>query len=145
MTPADEFMLAIVLYREARGEGRTGMLAVGCVVRNRVDKRHSTYYAECVKPWAFSSITAKGDSQLIVWPKESESEWQTAQLLAQGILSGAIQDITGGATLYWAPASIESGKKLETPLGLVTFPAGWSLEAVKYAATIGNHVFLTEA
>lgn len=122
MTPADYFMTALCLYREARGEGNAGMTAVGCVIRNRMHRRSSTAYAEVVKRLQFSSITDPKDPQLAVYPLAGDAAWQQAQLLAQNVLNGDVQDITQGATLYYDdsiafPASWDATKL--TPLGKI--------------------------
>jgi N-acetylmuramoyl-L-alanine amidase len=129
-TAADVFMLALCLWREARGEGRTGMIAVGCVVRNRVIRDGQSYYAETVRRLQFSSLTAKGDPELTLWPVENDPSWQTAQALAQSIISEDVQDITGGATLYYATS--------------IPFPATWNRSKVKQTVQIGNQIFFIE-
>jgi len=101
-TFGDEFALALVIWREARGEGSPGMQAVGCVVRNRVMARGSSYYAEITRPWQFSSITAKGDPQLGEFPAIGDPVWIECQSFAAGILAGTVADNTGGAQFYYA-------------------------------------------
>ena len=130
ITPADLFMLALCMYREDRSGGQTGMTAVGCVVRNRVTKHRSTYYAEVVKPWQFSSITAKGDPQLSLYPLESDPNWAIAQLLALQITNGTILDVTDGATLYYANS--------------IPFPASWNRAVLTPTVTIGNQFYFKE-
>lgn len=145
MTHSDYFMLSACLWKEARGEGNNGMLAVACVVRNRTTKHHSSYYSEIVAPWQFSSITAKGDSQLILWPKESDPLWQQAQLIATNVIDGSVQDITGGATLYWNPNGIQSDRLFKLNDGsMVSFPASWNAKVVSETMQIGHHIFLKE-
>lgn len=102
----DDLLLALAIWREARGEPLQGREAVGSVIRNRVNFNKSSYYREVVKPWQFSSITAKGDPQLNLWPQPNDpvnwSSWQEAQQVAQGIMNGTIADPTGGAMYYYA-------------------------------------------
>lgn len=145
MTHADYFMTALCLYREARNQGQTGMTAVACVLRNRVHKNNSTYYAEVTKPWQFSSITAKGDPQLGEYPLVADPNWITAQLVAGNVIDGDVDDITNGATLYWNPNGITSSAMFTLPNGqAVKFPQSWNPAAVKWVATIGAHIFLRE-
>lgn len=127
---SDLFMLALCMYREARGDGVTGMTAVGCVVRNRVNRDGTTYYAEVVKPWQFSSITATGDPQLNKYPAEADTSWMVAQKLAMQITSGDIVDTTRGATLYYADS--------------IPFPKSWNPAAVQATVTVGNQFFFRE-
>ena len=102
----DEFMLALCIWREARGDGEEAMTAVGAVVRNRVVKASSSYYHEVTKPWQFSSITAKGDPELGLYPQPTNTAdwdaWQQAQSIAQGVMNGSIADPTNGAEFYYA-------------------------------------------
>lgn len=94
-------LLALVMWREARGEGQQGMEAVGCVVRNRVTNGD---WAEVIsKKWQFSSLTASGDPMLIQWPSVDDPQFQIALVLADGIVDGTIPDITDGATHYFNP------------------------------------------
>lgn len=145
MTPADEFMLGLTLYREARGEGRTGMIAVGCVVRNRMAKNGTSAYIEIVKPAQFTSISVHTDPEIALWPAEADPLWQSATFLAPSILDGSLSDITGGATLYYNPASIPPGKTITLLSGIsVRFPATWNLAAVAQTVQIGAHVFFRE-
>jgi len=130
MTHADVFMLALCLWREARGEGKDGQIAVACVVRNRVIKRMSNYYTEVVKPWQFSSITAKGDPQLSLFPNSLDTAWKQCQELAEAICNGTIQDVTGGATLYYADS--------------IPFPASWDKSKLTQTVKLGHHTFFVE-
>lgn len=94
-------LLALVMWREARGEGSEGMKAVGCVVRNRV--KNDTWTQIITAKWQFSSMTAPGDLMLVQWPVEGDSQFLEVMLLADGIYNGAIVDITNGATHYFNP------------------------------------------
>lgn len=145
MTPADYAFLALALWREARGQKDPGMAAVGCVVRNRVLKNKSTYYAEITKKWAFSSITATGDAQLGLYANVLDNQWHDAQSLAQQIADGKLEDVTGGATLYWNPNGITSDKTFALNDGTaVKFPETWNPAVVSETVRIGAHIFLKE-
>src|SRR5271156_648555 len=128
MDSADQFMLALCLWREARGVGNSGMVAVACVLRNRVDKHKSTFYAEVVKPWQFSSITAKGDPQLSNYPVASDLSWQLAQKVAMSVPT--LTDTTGGATLYYDDS--------------IPFPKGWDIHKVEDTVKLGRLNFFKE-
>ncbi len=145
MTHSDYALLALCLWREARGEGYAGQVAVACVVRNRRLKRHTSFFAEIVKPWAFSSITAIGDSQLTKYPVDLDSAWLQCQQIAQAVADGEISDTTGGATLYWNPDGIESNVTFQLKDGsIVDFPKSWNPKVVEETVKIGAHVFLKE-
>lgn len=136
MTPIfDQSFLALCLWREARGEGVGGMLAVACVIRNRVLRDAESYYTEVVKKWQFSSLTAVGDPELIVYPSEDPKNpnyqmWNQAQQIAASVIAGQQTDITHGATLYH---TVQMG-----------FPHTWDRSKVTQVAQIGNHIFYTE-
>jgi Cell Wall Hydrolase len=72
------FMLALAIYREARGEDLTGKVAVGCVIRNRV--QHPGWYgrnwfAVITKPYQFSSFNV-GDRNSAVFGSATDRAWQ---------------------------------------------------------------------
>ena len=137
---ADLFMLTLTLYREARGEGTLGMIAVGCVIRNRVERNRSSYYAECTKPLQFSSITAKADSQLTLYPPTLDAYAK----IAQGIIDGSLIDSTHGSTLYYAPDSIITGQTILVDNKPIPFPKIWNKGRVEIEGFVGRHLFLRE-
>jgi N-acetylmuramoyl-L-alanine amidase len=102
VTLSDQFVLALTCWRENRGGGWEGMQSVANVVMNRAAHRKTSPYAECVRPWQFSSLTAKGDPELVLWPGPADTSWQTALSIAQAAADGTLEDITEGATSYYA-------------------------------------------
>lgn len=119
----NQFLLALVMWREARGEGLEGMKAVGCVVRNRV--RNDTWSQIITAKWQFSSMTASGDPELAVWPAQDDPQFLQCLNLAPDIYSGKVPDNTNGATHYFNPN--------------VVLPS-WATN-MTLSATIGHHVF----
>lgn len=97
----NQFLLALVMWREARGEGPEGMKAVGCVVRNRV--HNDTWSQIITAKWQFSSLTAPGDPMLVQWPVQNDPQFLEAMTLAGGIFTGTLIDTTNGATHYFNP------------------------------------------
>lgn len=132
MSAADQFMTALCLWREARGEGNAGMVAVGCVIRNRTLRHSSSYYAEVIKPWQFSSITASGDSQLSKYPLVGDASMLLAVQITDSLMgiSGAQPDVTGGATLYYDDS--------------ISFPSSWNPNRVQATVKIGRLNFFKE-
>lgn len=102
----DKALLALVMWREACGEGREGMQAVGCVVRNRA-AQGVPWALVMAKKWQFSSMTAPGDAMLVQWPTNGLA-FETAMDLADGIYNKSIPDNTGGATHYRNPVTATS-------------------------------------
>lgn len=127
MTIADEFMLALTAWRENRSGGSNGMQSVINVIMNRTLLYHSSAYTECVKPWQFSSVTAKNDPQLINWPAVTDFQFQEALTLAFQAALGSLGDITGGATSYYA-------------LSIPTPPA-WAADMTKTVEIAGQVFF----
>lgn len=147
MTPTavDLHDTSLCLWREARGEGVQGMIAVGCIIRNRTRKEGTSYHTEVYKPWQFTSMTDPNDPEYHLEPLMDDTSWKQAQFVATGILQGTIADLTGGATLYWNPNGIKSNKMYTLPNGQqVKFPQTWNIAATHFAAIIGHHIFLTE-
>jgi len=102
MTIADQFVLALTAWRENRGGGVPGMQSVANVIMNRAAKRRTDAYTECVRPMQFSSLTAKGDPELTLWPADNDPQWLEAIALAGQAAVGTLEDITDGATSYYA-------------------------------------------
>lgn len=112
----DRYLLAKVIYAEARGESYTGQVAIAAVVLNRVeDSRFPNTIAGVIyQPWAF---TAVNDGQINLEPN------QTAYQAADDALNG--WDPTYGAVYYYNPATATSK---------------W-IFTTKKVTQIGKHVF----
>jgi N-acetylmuramoyl-L-alanine amidase len=98
----DTFMLALAIYREARGEDLTGKIAAGCVIRNRV--QHPSWYGRnwfdvITKPYQFSSFNL-GDPNSAVFGSAADRAWQDSIAAALRVMGGE-PDPTGGATFYF--------------------------------------------
>ncbi len=106
MTNADRFMIALTAWRENRGGQTPGMQSVVNVICNRAAKRNSSPYAECVRPWQFSSITATHDPQLTNWPSVTDAQYIAALELVEQQAAGTLADLTNGATSYYAASLI---------------------------------------
>jgi hypothetical protein len=117
---SDEAILGLTLYGEARGEPIEGIIAVGCVIRNRVRKDlkgdtrpdwwGETYRGVCLAKWQFSCWTPKGGEDnfhtVIQAAKGLLAKTPATPLLEQcawvalGISRGAILDTVKGADHY---------------------------------------------
>ncbi len=102
MTIQDQVIGALTMWRENRGGGTQGMQSVLNVLMNRARKRGTDVYAEAVRRLQFSSMTATGDPNLVLYPTEGDPEWQEALSLCAQAAAGTLADITGGATSYYA-------------------------------------------
>jgi len=131
MSNAGFELLPLCLWREARGVGYRGMLAVGFVLKNRVAKRKTSYDVEVMRPWQFSSMTAKGDPQLNNYPAPNDPMWITAQQIASHDLENPnVTDLTDGSTLYYDDS--------------IDFPKSWDEHKVEETVKIGRLNFFKE-
>ncbi len=112
----DRYLLAKIVYAEARGESYTGQVAIAAVVLNRVkDSRFpNTVSGVIYQPWAF---TAVNDGQINLEPN------QKAYQAADDALNG--WDPTYGSVYYYNPATATSK---------------W-IFSTKKVTQIGKHVF----
>lgn len=112
----DRYLLAKVIYAEARGESYTGQVAIAAVVLNRVkDSRFpNTISGVIYQPWAF---TAVNDGQINLEPNA------TAYQAADDALNG--WDPTYGSVYYYNPQTATSK---------------W-IFTTKKVTQIGKHVF----
>lgn len=112
----DLYLLAKLVYSEARGESYIGQVAVAAVVLNRVeDSRFPNTIAGVIyQPWAF---TAVNDGQFALEPNE------TAYQAARDAMNG--WDPTYGAVYYYNPKTATSA---------------W-IRSTTTVTVIGQHVF----
>jgi hypothetical protein len=141
-TLADQFVSGLTAWRENRGGGRSGMQSILNCINNRAAKRGTSPYIECIRPLQFSSITAKGDPELNLWPAAGDPLFAEALAMAA---EPDLADITGGATLYYAPRGISSTKTFTMPNGqTVKFPEDWNEQAVKFTVEIEDQLFFQQ-
>ena len=113
---SDTYLLARLIYGEARGESYTGQVAVGAVVLNRVK---SASFPNTVSGVIYQkgAFTAVSDGQINLTPND------TAVKAAKDALNG--WDPSYGSLYYYNPA---------------TSTSKWILNR-KVVVTIGSHVF----
>ena len=97
------FLLALCVWREARGESLDAKRGVAWVVRNRA--AHASWWGTNVisvilKPAQFSSFNP-GDPNATKWPAPQDSSWIASLEVAAEVLNSANADPTGGATYYF--------------------------------------------
>jgi N-acetylmuramoyl-L-alanine amidase len=105
----DVTLLALTIWREARGESVEAKDAVAWTVMNRVKANGwfgKTVLGVVTKPWQFSSLTAPGDANLIRWPNPvdtaSDVVWSECLDAAEGAYNNLVPDPTSGATHYYS-------------------------------------------
>ena len=136
-------LLAALLKGECRGESITGQIAVACTVRNRV---RALNVPNAEHPW--SLVILRWAQYSCLWPSLGGSanfavtksfatdlllpsyqpSAQEKQLLwvAEGVVFGAIQDITFGATHYYST---------------IIPPPAWTDPPAYVTNRLGKHVF----
>jgi len=148
----DTAVVAYTLWGEARGEGKAGMWAVGCVVHNRamaareakkhhpVGWRHPLYgdgtlRDACLMPKQFSFWNDGGPKTLPILGPTGDSSNRALALafkLAQLLLAHAGEDTTCGATHYLTNALYEK------------VPVDHWAHKLHITLRLGNHIFLKE-
>ena len=100
---ADKVFLALVVWREARGESLTGQTAVAMSILNRVHRPSwwgNDVMTVVFKKWQYSSMTAPKDPQTINWPV-NDAVWKQCLQVASDAIVGLTPDPAPGADSYW--------------------------------------------
>lgn len=139
MSVNDMYVWALCVWREARGDGHAAMLAVAWVMMNRLrDSKHrwgSTMHDVVEDRLQFSSMTALGDPETVLWPSRERAPadleaFADAEIICMGLAgSSPGADPTGGAKWYFS-------KNIEKP--------HWA-NAMILSTTVGSQEFYTEA
>jgi len=106
---SDILTVAKTMFGEARGEGITGMIAVGCVIRNRATHPRVRWWGVgwqgvCLAPFQFSCWNEKDPNRKLLLAIEDVSPpdpiFGLARAIAREVIDGLMPDITGGADHY---------------------------------------------
>lgn len=96
-------LLALCVWREARGEGQDGRVGVAFSVKNRADRPcwwGRNIREVVLKPFQYSSFNAN-DPQSAKAPVPGSTEDRIFLGLSEGVLTGMFKDPTFGATHYF--------------------------------------------
>ena len=96
--------LALAIYREARNQTERCMLGVACSVRDRVNNPKwwgNSYLSVLFKKWQYSSLTAVGDSQLLIWPKDDDAIYLKCLSIAEQVVDNKVDSPFPGADSYY--------------------------------------------
>lgn len=137
VTQRDREVLARTLWGEARGEGLAGQLAVAWTIRNRVfDGKAKSWWGEgyagvCLKPWQFSCWNQNDPNYAFLSGAKPIPAGQFKQALeaANAVIDGTVDDMTGGATHYYATSMPK--------------PPTW-IKGAKLTLAMGHHKFYTD-
>lgn len=113
-TLKNSYLLAATIWKEARGEGTTGMQAVLNVIMNRAGGKFSKADEVVMKPYQFAvwnnSKDPDGDAQDLAQKarngklaKADDDAYLAAIQLVDLARQGKLKDVTGGATFYINP------------------------------------------
>jgi spore germination cell wall hydrolase CwlJ-like protein len=114
---AEDVLLAMCIWGEARGQCDAARLGVANVVRNRVLNPRARYGAGwrgvILKPWQFSSFNADNPQTLrneedvnrhkLLGPLKHapKAVWESCFAIAAAVMAGTLEDNTSGATHYF--------------------------------------------
>jgi hypothetical protein len=137
---ADIDAVTRTMLGEAAGEGADGLAAVAHVLVNRLENGGygSSLYKVAHAPKQFSAWNsgALGGNNLVNMSAD-DPRYQEARAIAEQVLNGQLQDNTGGAVNYFAPAGM-TGKK-----GTRKGAPSWA-DDMAYTTTIGGHQFYSD-
>jgi spore germination cell wall hydrolase CwlJ-like protein len=124
-------VVAAVIVGEAGGEGKTGMLAVAGVIKNRM-RAGRTAYAVVSRPAQFDAYTTpilkkKTSLEDYVIRAKKHPNYAYALELASKLENGTCQDITSGATHFYSGGTEPYWAKV-----------------FEFRVTIGGHKFYKE-
>jgi len=125
---ADLFMLALVTWREARGESKEARVAVAASIHRRavVGGWWGRSLLEVIaKPLQYSSMTYPNDPQLVRWPLPFDTHWQECLAIASDVIAGRVASVAPLADSYHdvsisAPSWATPGRFL-TQIGRLRF------------------------
>lgn len=97
-------LLALMIWREARGESHDAQIAVAHTVLNRVNNPAwwgRDIVSVLIKAWQYSSLTDPNDRQLTTWPKASDHVFEECLGIADLVLSRVTNSPAPGADSYY--------------------------------------------
>lgn len=97
-------LLALTLWREARGESHEAKIAVAHTVKNRVDNPAwwgTDIISVLVKKWQYSSLTDPNDKQLTSWPKADDNVFEECLGIAELVVRGMYNSPLKGIDSYY--------------------------------------------
>lgn len=97
-------LLALTIYREARGEPYDAKIAVAHTPMNRV--AHAGWWGHdligvLTTKWQYSSLTDPNDKQLTVWPKADDATFEECLKIAALVVGGVYKSPLNGIDSYY--------------------------------------------
>ncbi|AKH39144.1 MULTISPECIES: cell wall hydrolase [Nitrosomonas] len=97
-------MLALTIWREARGETREAKIAVAHTIVNRVNNPGwwgNDIISVLTKKWQYSSMTDPNDRQLTNWPKTGDPVFSECLEIARSVVDGSHKSPLKGIDSYY--------------------------------------------
>lgn len=97
-------LLALTLWREARGESTDAKIAVAHTVKNRIDNPGwwgNDWISVLTKKWQYSSLTDPNDKQLTTWPKADDHVFEECLSIAEMVVRGVYNSPLKGIDSYY--------------------------------------------
>lgn len=144
----DRQAVALTIFGESRNEAVLGQIAVGCVIRNRLERPHrfgTSWRTVCLRAKQFSCWSEAGGAanyaaviamaERLVCGFEPAPRSPIAHCLwvADGVMQAGTPDVTRGADHYCTAALYREN------------PPGWTLPPTRRVAEIGAHLFFQAA
>lgn len=137
----DEELYALCVWREASGEGYTGMLGVAWNIWNRHLRWRQSLRSVILTPNQFTSMTVQKNPRD---PEPGDPQMATARTIVSQVMAGAVQDPTNGACYY---ANLDSVRAANAAEGLPS-DSGWFFAHIVHdpkhhplMAKMGKHSF----
>lgn len=97
-------LLALTLWREARGESYEAKQAVAHTVKNRLSHPGwwgTDWISVLTKKWQYSSLTDPNDKQLTTWPKADDHSFEECLTIAERVVTGLYNSPLKGIDSYY--------------------------------------------
>ncbi len=97
------FLLALTVWREARGEQEETKQGVAWVIMNRAKQASwwgDTIQSVILKPYQFSSFN-RNDPNATKFPSTLDTSWMQSLTVAQAVMEGRVPDPTNMAVFYF--------------------------------------------
>lgn len=97
-------LLALTLWREARGEPYEAKIAVAHTVKNRLSHPGwwgNDWISVLTKKWQYSSLTDPKDPQLSNWPAASDNSFEECLTVAERVVTGMYNSPLKGIDSYY--------------------------------------------
>lgn len=97
-------LLALVVWREARGESHDAKLAVAHTIKNRLAHPGwwgNDFVSVITKKWQYSSMTDPNDRQLTTWPQANDHTFEECLTIAALVVGGVYRSPLPGIDSYY--------------------------------------------